>query len=170
MSRLLFTTEILSRRIGINTCVGARLAGAPGSSSATVARVSGNCDNGVVPNEEMATYWNDEGGRQWVRERIDTTRCSPRVVAEFWRLRRLNLGERVLDVGCGNGATTLDAARRVGAGGRAVGIDLSGLMLEEARRRTREEGLDVEFFKPTRRRRTFRAVCLSNQPIRRHVL
>ena len=54
-------------------------------------------------------------------------------------------GERVLDVGCGSGAMTLDAARALGPGGRAVGIDLSSPMLEAARRRPEEVGLGVEF-------------------------
>ena len=93
----------------------------------------------------MATFWNEEGGSQWVRERdhYDTmlAPCGRRVLDAA----SLAPGERVLDVGCGNGATTLDAARRVGPGGRAVGIDLSEPMLAEARRRAAEEGLDVEF-------------------------
>jgi len=41
-------------------------------------------------------------------------------------------GERVLDIGCGCGATTLAVARSVGTG-ESVGIDLSGPMLERAR-------------------------------------
>lgn len=39
-------------------------------------------------------------------------------------------GERVLDVGCGRGAVLGPAARLVGAGGRAVGIDLAPGMVE----------------------------------------
>jgi SAM-dependent methyltransferase len=44
-------------------------------------------------------------------------------------------GERVLDVGCGCGGTTLELARRVGESGEVVGVDLSGPMLELARER-----------------------------------
>jgi SAM-dependent methyltransferase len=48
--------------------------------------------------------------------------------------------DHVLDVGCGTGQTTRDAARAA-AEGSALGIDLSAQMLEHARRISREEGL-----------------------------
>ncbi|MGH9244288.1 MAG: class I SAM-dependent methyltransferase [Acidimicrobiales bacterium] len=51
-----------------------------------------------------------------------------------------DVADHVLDVGCGNGATTREAARAV-LSGAAVGIDLSGPMLAEARRRAAEDGL-----------------------------
>lgn len=45
----------------------------------------------------------------------------------------LEPGQRVLDVGCGFGATTLNAAARVAPGGSVVGIDNSPEMLLHAR-------------------------------------
>jgi len=48
--------------------------------------------------------------------------------------------DRVLDIGCGTGQSTRDAARAATAGS-ALGIDLSAQMLEHARRISREEGL-----------------------------
>jgi ubiquinone/menaquinone biosynthesis C-methylase UbiE len=42
----------------------------------------------------------------------------------------LQPGERVLDVGTGRGAVLFEAAEQVGPTGRAVGIDLSGRMVE----------------------------------------
>ncbi|TCC08717.1 class I SAM-dependent methyltransferase [Kribbella soli] len=47
-------------------------------------------------------------------------------------------GDRVLDVGCGGGQTTREAAADAGRG-RVVGVDVSEQMLEHARRRTAEE-------------------------------
>jgi ubiquinone/menaquinone biosynthesis C-methylase UbiE len=44
-------------------------------------------------------------------------------------------GERVIDVGCGSGATTLAAAPLVGAQGSVLGVDVSEPMLAVARRR-----------------------------------
>src|SRR5262249_5439282 len=48
--------------------------------------------------------------------------------------------ERVLDLGCGTGQTTRDAARAAGRGS-AVGVDLSSRMLEYARRKAVDEGV-----------------------------
>ncbi|SPL97926.1 Methyltransferase [[Actinomadura] parvosata subsp. kistnae] len=48
--------------------------------------------------------------------------------------------ERVLDIGCGAGQTTRDAARSAPSGS-ALGVDVSGPMVERARRLSEEEGL-----------------------------
>jgi SAM-dependent methyltransferase len=48
--------------------------------------------------------------------------------------------DRVLDVGCGTGQTTREAARAA-VDGSAVGVDVSAPMLERARRLSREQGL-----------------------------
>ncbi|MEU3453638.1 class I SAM-dependent methyltransferase [Micromonospora sp. NPDC006766] len=54
-------------------------------------------------------------------------------------------GDRVLDLGCGNGQLTRLAARRSGAG-HAVGVDLSAPMLDRARASAVDEGVaNVEF-------------------------
>ena len=49
-------------------------------------------------------------------------------------------GDEVLDIGCGTGLTTREAARAA-APGRVVGVDVSQRMLERARQLTAAEGL-----------------------------
>lgn len=51
------------------------------------------------------------------------------------------VGERVLDVGCGNGALALAVAERVGPAGVVVGLDVSGPMLAHARGRADAAGV-----------------------------
>jgi len=62
----------------------------------------------------------------------------------------LHEGETVLDLGSGGGIDVLLSARRVGAGGRAYGLDMTDEMLELARHNQRLAGADnVEFLKGT---------------------
>ena len=54
--------------------------------------------------------------------------------------------EHVLDLACGTGLVTLNAARSVGPRGTVLGTDLSGQMIEVARQRALEQQLpNVEF-------------------------
>lgn len=57
----------------------------------------------------------------------------------------LRAGERVLDVACGTGVVARLAARRVGAGGRVVGIDLNPGMLAAAERKLAGPGAPIEW-------------------------
>jgi len=60
----------------------------------------------------------------------------------------LHEGETVLDLGSGAGADVLISARRVGASGRAIGLDMTDEMLELARANAAEAGVEnVEFLK-----------------------
>jgi len=60
----------------------------------------------------------------------------------------LHEGETVLDLGSGAGADVLISARRVGATGRAIGLDMTDEMLELARANAAEAGVEnVEFVK-----------------------
>ncbi len=53
----------------------------------------------------------------------------------------LQQGERVLDVACGTGLVTFPAAEAVGAQGHVTGIDISGEMIEAAKRAADRRGL-----------------------------
>jgi ubiquinone/menaquinone biosynthesis C-methylase UbiE len=60
----------------------------------------------------------------------------------------LREGETVLDLGSGAGADVLISAERVGATGRAIGLDMTDEMLELARANAAEAGVEnVEFLK-----------------------
>ena len=60
----------------------------------------------------------------------------------------LQEGETVLDLGSGAGADVLISARRVGAEGKVIGLDMTDEMLELARANAERAGIDnVEFLK-----------------------
>jgi arsenite methyltransferase len=63
-------------------------------------------------------------------------------VANHFTLGSMNEGETVLDLGCGAGTDLLVAAQMIGAGGRAIGIDITPSMVQRARRSAAEMGLD----------------------------
>ncbi len=87
------------------------------------------------PNAEQIRYWNETIGPRWVEmgDLLDA-QIAPLGAAAMERARP-GTGERVLDVGCGCGQTSLQLAERVGPDGSVFGVDVSAVMLERARRR-----------------------------------
>ena len=55
-------------------------------------------------------------------------------IASPFSLRALRSGERVVDVGCGAGFDSIIAAQQIGPTGAVVGVDMTGDMLDKARR------------------------------------
>jgi SAM-dependent methyltransferase len=98
-----------------------------------------------VANREQWDYWTAEG-EHWVREADRYDAMNSGFGAAMLDAADLQPGERVLDVGCGNGATTISAAQRVAPTGTVVGIDLAQAMLSLARQRADQASCDnVEF-------------------------
>ncbi|HXJ26092.1 MAG TPA: SAM-dependent methyltransferase, partial [Streptosporangiaceae bacterium] len=62
-------------------------------------------------NAEQAYRWNGEGGRYWIDHRERLLAGHRNLHRHLLRGAALASGERVLDVGCGCGGTTLLAAR-----------------------------------------------------------
>jgi 2-polyprenyl-3-methyl-5-hydroxy-6-metoxy-1,4-benzoquinol methylase len=65
------------------------------------------------------------------------------------RLAGLRPGMRVLDIGCGPGDVAFLAARLVGPSGTVLGVDAAAEIIELARTRAAERGLDNVSFEPT---------------------
>jgi SAM-dependent methyltransferase len=96
-------------------------------------------------NEVQRAHWDGDGGVFWAThaDRLDAEVAAYRT--RFLDAADVQRDSRVLDVGCGNGRITLDAARRAPAG-QAVGVDLSSAMLRVARRRAAAEALPNVLF------------------------
>ena len=94
-------------------------------------------------NEFERRRWNDE---QWVAVWPKRERLTDAITQYVLDAAALRSGERVLDIGCGGGKTSIAAARLVGEQGAVVGADLSAPLSELARQRAAEAGVEnVEF-------------------------
>jgi ubiquinone/menaquinone biosynthesis C-methylase UbiE len=84
-------------------------------------------------NADQIAYWNGPGGQRWAsRQQAQDILLAP--IAQILIDRaRPQPGERIIDVGCGSGATSIAFARKVGPSGHVLGVDVSGPMLEQAR-------------------------------------
>ena len=81
---------------------------------------------------DQAAYWNKTGGQAWV-DLQDMMDALNRPIEEALVDRAFpGVGKQVLDIGCGAGATTLAMARRLGAEGLSLGVDISAPLIEIA--------------------------------------
>jgi SAM-dependent methyltransferase len=98
-----------------------------------------------IVNVDQAKAWDGDEGAHWVKHAARYDASLREHNAHLQAGARIQPNERVLDVGCGNGVSTRDAARSASSGG-AVGMDLSAAMLDLARSTAAAEGLaNVEF-------------------------
>jgi SAM-dependent methyltransferase len=93
------------------------------------------------PNAAQVAYWNASAGPTWVALQDDLDAQLRDLGLTAMAALDVREGERLIDVGCGCGDTSMELARRVGTGGRVLGADISAPMLEVARRRANELGL-----------------------------
>lgn len=91
-------------------------------------------------NAEQTRAWDGEEGAYWAAHADHFDRAVALHHVRLLSAAEIGAAERVLDIGCGTGQTTRDAARAASAGA-ALGVDLSRAMLEVARRRAIDEGV-----------------------------
>src|SRR6202171_1545301 len=95
-------------------------------------------------NADQIAYWNGLAGQHWTdRQQTQDTLLAP--ISDILIDRaKAKAGERIVDVGCGCGATTIAPAQRCGPTGHVFGIDISVPMLARARQIAPTE-LPVDF-------------------------
>ncbi len=93
-------------------------------------------------NQAQAELWNGQAGQNWVEQNAMLDRLFEPFERVLLDAVRQTGARQVLDVGCGAGATTFAVARGLGQEGRCIGLDLSAPLVELARRRAVETGVD----------------------------
>lgn len=86
-----------------------------------------------MSNEDQIEYWNDDAGLKWTEQQSALDVFLAPVTSLLIDAAAVSSGERVLDIGCGTGETTLIATE---AGADVTGVDVSQPMLELARSRS----------------------------------
>ncbi|MFF4471069.1 class I SAM-dependent methyltransferase [Streptomyces sp. NPDC001599] len=93
-----------------------------------------------IVNTEQAQAWNGPEGTHWARNQDRWNAVNEGFDEPLLDAAGITGEDRVLDLGCGSGQTTRRAALRAPRG-HALGLDLSGPMLAEARSRAEREGV-----------------------------
>ena len=89
-------------------------------------------------NAQQAEYWNTKSGPKWVQHDASMNTRLRLVTDGLLKRASPQSGDRVLDIGCGGGATTERFAQVVGPKGKVLGIDISEPLLALARSRCNE--------------------------------
>ena len=83
-------------------------------------------------NQEQIDYWNGQAGETWVRAQARLDALLEPITEALLARASVTADDRVLDVGCGCGGTSLALADRAAA---VYGVDVSSPMIEHARAR-----------------------------------
>ncbi|MFD1524022.1 class I SAM-dependent methyltransferase [Pseudonocardia yunnanensis] len=95
----------------------------------------------VVPdpsNAEQLRDWNGDAGAFWAAHAERLNEGVAGYHGHFFEAAAIDAKADVIDIGCGSGQTTRDAARRA-SDGFALGVDLSSRMIDLARRTAERE-------------------------------
>ena len=105
-------------------------------------------------NTRQSTGWQGTGGQLWVA----TQQLLDQMFQPIEDLLTQSLpptARRMLDIGCGTGATTLAAARRLSPDSNCAGIDISGPMIAAARERAAQARSSAGFIQDDVQRHAF---------------
>ena len=95
-------------------------------------------------NSAQAEYWNASAGQKWTDHQEHQDQVLNPISDRLIVAAAPKPGDRVIDVGCGCGATTIDFAARISPGGKILGLDISEPMLGRARERAPQD-LPIRF-------------------------
>lgn len=108
-----------------------------------------------MSNADQIEYWNGPEGAHWVDREAQFDAMLAPFIDRILDAAQLQPTNRVLDVGCGSGATSRGVAARAAS---VVGVDISAPMLQRAREHAAADGLtNVEFVQADAQEHAFHA-------------
>ena len=97
------------------------------------------------PDDSQKAVWSGAGGLGWVKVQGLIDRIFAPHAAVLVRAVADNSPKRLLDVGCGTGATTVAVALQLSNNAHCVGIDISNVMIDAANERAHSAGAETAF-------------------------
>jgi SAM-dependent methyltransferase len=99
----------------------------------------------TAPEALKGEDWAGEMGARWLASLDRFESMIAPIGAALLERAGYAPGERVLDLGCGGGATTLAIAEAVGPDGAALGLDVAPMLIARAKERAAEAGSTARF-------------------------
>jgi SAM-dependent methyltransferase len=99
---------------------------------------------GHEQNADQIAYWNGPGGQRWANRQAAQDVLLRPILDILIDRAKPTAGERIIDVGCGSGASSIAFAQKVAPTGHVFGVDVSAPMLARARQSAPSD-LPVDF-------------------------
>ena len=97
-------------------------------------------------NAKQKDFWSGKGGDYWVEKQSEMDIMLNPLGEKALAKLDLQSNSKVLDIGCGCGATTLEIAQ-IGSDGAGTGLDISVPMLDKAKSEAKNKGIENVDFK-----------------------
>lgn len=93
-------------------------------------------------NQEQQDFWSAKAGEKWISNQREMDALLAPVLQLVLDHADLQAGETVLDIGCGAGTSTAQAAQLVGDTGHCKGLDIADTLLHHAKRELDRPNVD----------------------------
>ncbi|MEH6359297.1 MAG: class I SAM-dependent methyltransferase [Amylibacter sp.] len=99
----------------------------------------------MAENQSQLDYWNSASGQKWIKFEDELDVVFGAVNEALIARAQPKFGERVIDIGCGTGATTRAFTQHLGQEGYVTAIDISEPLLSRARFRAKDVTVRTEY-------------------------
>ena len=96
-------------------------------------------------NSDQIAYWNGPVGETWAQRQAQMDAAMADISSRLIEAVDPQVGDRIVDIGCGSGATTLAYAEAAGETGAVLGVDVSKPLIRLAKDRAADAGLLARF-------------------------